>query len=281
MEKLKSMSEFKKICQNVLTEKDDWYERIIVRKISIYISRLFVAMRISANKVTALSFIIGAIGIVLVGFRPAWIVLLGCIAMQVWYLLDKCDGEVARYWKYEINNKVAKSKLEADLSGVFLDSILHHIVHSFLFISISFSLCQQMNQIYMFGFGFSAAISMILINLIVQCKDSIMFNKLRVLKMNINYESTNVAATRQMSFASKMFSLVHYLCTFPFVINIVMICGIFNLLTFDTDKMFLKPFVWFLIFYGTVSPVIWISKFLHYVYKKKIDSEFNQITNLS
>ena len=81
------MKGFKKICQNVLTEKDDWYERIIVRKISIYISRILVTIGISANKVTALSFVMGVIGIILIGFKPAWIVLAGCVVMQGWYLL--------------------------------------------------------------------------------------------------------------------------------------------------------------------------------------------------
>ena len=281
MDKPPGMKGFKKICQNVLTEKDDWYERIIVRKISIYISRVLVIIGISANKVTALSFVMGVIGIILIGFKPAWIVLAGCVVMQGWYLFDKCDGEVARYWRYKISNKVADSKLESELSGVFLDNVLHHIIHSCVFISISFGLFLQLNRIYILGLGFSAAMSMIFISLIIQCKDSIIFNKLRILKINMVFDNCDKTEARQMSFASRVFSFVHYLCTFPFVINVMLICGVVNLFTIESENMYLKPFLWFLIFYGIISPIVWIPKFLFYVLKKKIDSEFSQITHLT
>jgi len=281
MVKLRDMSEFRKICQNVLTEKDDWYERLIVRKVSIYISRVLVMIGVSANMVTALSFVLGVIGIVLIGFRPAWLVLAGCVIMQGWYLFDKCDGEVARYWRYTINNKVADSKLESGLSGVFLDNVLHHIIHSCVFISVSFGLFLQLKQIYILGLGLSAAMSMIFISLIIQCKDSIIFNKLRILKLNMIFDNGDKAEARQMSFVSRVFSFVHYLCTFPFVINVMLVCGVINLFTLESESMYLKPFLWFLIFYGIISPIVWIPKFLFYVLKKKIDSEFSQITHLT
>ena len=275
------MNGFRKICQNVLTEKDDWYERLIVRKVSIYISRVLVMIGVSANMVTALSFVLGVIGIVLIGFRPAWLVLAGCVIMQGWYLFDKCDGEVARYWRYTINNKVADSKLESGLSGVFLDNVLHHIIHSCVFISVSFGLFLQLKQIYILGLGLSAAMSMIFISLIIQCKDSIIFNKLRILKLNMIFDNGDKAEARQMSFVSRVFSFVHYLCTFPFVINVMLVCGVINLFTLESESMYLKPFLWFLIFYGIISPIVWIPKFLFYVLKKKIDSEFSQITHLT
>jgi hypothetical protein len=275
------MNGFRKICQNVLTEKDDWYERLIVRKVSIYISRVLVMIGVSANMVTALSFVLGVIGIVLIGFRPAWLVLAGCVIMQGWYLFDKCDGEVARYWRYTINNKVADSKLESGLSGVFLDNVLHHIIHSCVFISVSFGLFLQLKQIYILGLGLSAAMSMIFISLIIQCKDSIIFNKLRILKLNMIFDNGDKAEARQMSFVSRVFSFVHYLCTFPFVINVMLVCGVINLFTLESESMYLKPFLWFLIFYGIISPIVWIPKFLFYVLNKKIDSEFSQITYLT
>ena len=51
--------------------------------------------------------------------------------------------------------------------------------------------------------------------------------------------------------------------------------------TLESESMYLKPFLWFLIFYGIISPIVWIPKFLFYVLKKKIDSEFSQITHLT
>ena len=281
MDKPPDMNGFRKICQNVLTEKDDWYERLIVRKVSIYISRVLVIIGVSANMVTALSFVLGVIGIILIGFKPAWIVLAGCLVMQGWYLFDKCDGEVARYWRYKIGNKVADSKLESGLSGVFLDYVLHYIIHSMVFISVSFGLFLQLKQIYILGLGLSAAMSMIFISLIIQCKDSIIFNKLRILKLNMIFDNGDKAEARQMSFVSRVFSFVHYLCTFPFVINVMLVCGVINLFTLESESMYLKPFLWFLIFYGIISPIVWIPKFLFYVLNKKIDSEFSQITHLT
>lgn len=69
---------------------------LVFRRISPYPASLFLALGISANKVTCISFIaeLASFGFFIIGnYRSA---VIGAILMNVWALLDYVDGDVAR-----------------------------------------------------------------------------------------------------------------------------------------------------------------------------------------
>ncbi len=89
------------------------YARWVGRPISIYFTWFFVRTPISANQVTILQGIFGLIGCILFGYGQF---IAGSLFLQIGYILDCSDGEVARW-----NNQQSKS-------GEYLDLIGHIII---------------------------------------------------------------------------------------------------------------------------------------------------------
>lgn len=69
------------------------YRRLVVRPLSIHLTRVFLAAGVGADTVSAIKGVIAAAGAVLFGFHPVP----GALLLQFSFLLDACDGEVARY----------------------------------------------------------------------------------------------------------------------------------------------------------------------------------------
>ena len=69
----------------------------VVRPISYYPSWLFLRLGISANKVTTIGTIIGVIGCVFLALGSYWEVIAGAILVNVRFLFDVVDGNIARY----------------------------------------------------------------------------------------------------------------------------------------------------------------------------------------
>jgi len=89
---MKSIRELRSICQPPGLDMC-LYRRFVIRPVSIHLSRLFIAAGIGADTVSILKGIIAMAGAVLFGLRPIPAALL----LQFSYLLDACDGEVARF----------------------------------------------------------------------------------------------------------------------------------------------------------------------------------------
>jgi len=253
-----------------LTDKDDWYERVILRKISIYITKLFIKSGRSADFVTMVSFVFGIIGVILLCLGSKVTLILGCVSLQLWYLLDKCDGEVARYRRYQLSKRVEEDKLESELNGVLLDNVLHYLIHSLIFASVCIGVFRQFDYLPVICFGFSAALSSMFLNLIVQLKDSIIFNKMLQIKAVIKFSRSKGSEGKE-SYLHRIFSLMHYICTFPFVLNMLTLSAAANLLL---GRMSVWPLAIFIIFYGCLIPFVWITKFIFYIRERRIDFEF-------
>ena len=102
------------------------YAKYIVRPISIYFTWLIVRSPLSANNITFLQIIVGCLGALFLAFPYNNLPIYGVLLIQISYILDCVDGEVAR-WK----------NLESD-RGIYLDLICHTIIIS----------------LYMFCFGY-------------------------------------------------------------------------------------------------------------------------------
>lgn len=266
------ISDLRDICQSVLKREDDWYERMVVRKISVYLSRFLISKGLRADSVTMIGFSIGLAGALLMSVVSQSAILLGAFMLQVWYLFDKCDGEVARYWKYKSSGKIPASKLEFELNGVYLDNILHYALHALIFVFLSIGIFKDTGSLLLLIVGLLAAISTIFINLIMQAKNSIILKKAEAKDALIRFQGSESQADNKPSPKSKAFSRIHYICTFPFVLNMLTLSCI---LSFFGKGVAL---ILFLVFYGIVMPFVWISKFAYYIRTARIDTEYNHLT---
>lgn len=89
---MKSVRELKGICQPPDLDMC-LYRRFVIRPVSIHLTRLFIAAGIGADTVSIIKGVIATAGAVLFCLRP----LPAALLLQFSFLLDACDGEVARF----------------------------------------------------------------------------------------------------------------------------------------------------------------------------------------
>lgn len=95
-----------------------------MRDLSPYVSTGFVLLRVPPNPITYLMIVAGVLGGVALAFGGLWSAILAALLIQVYLLLDCCDGEVARYTG------------RTSVAGVFLDRIGHYLAEIALLIGL-------------------------------------------------------------------------------------------------------------------------------------------------
>jgi phosphatidylglycerophosphate synthase len=113
-----SIAEIRAVCQpeSVLGRRtaEHWTGLLYLRRISPYLTRLLVGTRLTADGVTGLMILAGALGagaLLLPGLPGA---LLAALLMQAQMLLDCSDGELARWRRV------------SSPTGIFLDKVGHY-----------------------------------------------------------------------------------------------------------------------------------------------------------
>lgn len=103
----------KEICHRGKLEKDrrSWYAAS--RSVAIYITWLLLHTGVTANQVTLMTVSLSLAGAVLLATPPAWLSLCGALLLLAYHLLDKVDGDVARY------------RRTFSIVGVYLDEVGH------------------------------------------------------------------------------------------------------------------------------------------------------------
>lgn len=118
---------------------------VIVRKISVYFTWLLLLTPITANGTTILQGIVGVVGAFLLIYPDYYLCVIGILLLQLGYILDCCDGEIARYYK------------SSSVNGVFLDLIGHEIVIPMMYFCISVGEFQRTGTVWFILLGFSTA----------------------------------------------------------------------------------------------------------------------------
>jgi len=136
---MESLQQLRKICaRSQRYHKSSWYAKKI-RHISIYFTWLLLHTSISANQTTILQIIlaiIGALCFILNRF------LLGVVLLQISYILDCVDGEIARYRK------------QSSLNGIFLDMIGHFSINPFIWLCFAVGIYFQLRNPLILVLGF-------------------------------------------------------------------------------------------------------------------------------
>jgi phosphatidylglycerophosphate synthase len=94
---------------------------VLVRKISIRITWLLLHTRLSANGVTLLGIGAGIAGALMLAWNDFWPLVVAMVLLQLSFIVDYSDGEVARYRAHERGTVT-------DAGGAFLDWIGHYYV---------------------------------------------------------------------------------------------------------------------------------------------------------
>ncbi|MGB3952776.1 MAG: hypothetical protein WBK99_06530, partial [Solirubrobacterales bacterium] len=93
----------------------------IVRRLSIRITRVLLPTGISANQTTVLAIAIGLIGAGLLAVNEYWVQLAAIVLLQLSFVLDFCDGEIARFER-------AIEGGPGGAGGAYLDWVGHYYI---------------------------------------------------------------------------------------------------------------------------------------------------------
>lgn len=134
MEKLPKIKELKIIAQPDPKQETVWYAKAIIRKISIYLTWALLQLKVTANMATFTQGFLGFAGSILLALGGEKWAIIALLIIQVGYIFDCVDGEIARYTK------------TTNVNGVFFDSLIHAIVIPTMFAGLtlySYSLTGQ------------------------------------------------------------------------------------------------------------------------------------------
>ena len=114
----------REICHRGKLEKDrrSWYAAS--RSVAIYITWLLIHTGVTANQVTLMTVSLALAGALMLATPPVWLSLCGAFAMLTYHLLDKVDGDVARY------------RRTFSIVGVYLDEVGHGIAFAGVFLGV-------------------------------------------------------------------------------------------------------------------------------------------------
>lgn len=129
---IESLSELKKICWK--ETESVWYAKYVIRHISIRITRLILPTGISANQATSIGIVIGIFACILIGTGSRAYSILGIGLLQLSYIIDCVDGEIARYRK------------QSSVNGIYIDFIGHEVLIPFSFLALTFLLYFNIHQ---------------------------------------------------------------------------------------------------------------------------------------
>src|SRR5437867_3665559 len=93
---MESIPELRRKVQEPVRQYNDVAGLLVGDRVSIHVTRLFLALGLSPTVATISMLVFGLAGSALV-LRGGWIATAGFACMFVYYVLDCVDGEVARY----------------------------------------------------------------------------------------------------------------------------------------------------------------------------------------
>ncbi|QGJ70993.1 Phosphatidylglycerophosphate synthase [Planctomycetales bacterium 10988] len=108
-----------------------WMARRIARPVGLYLTACLIPLGVTAHQMTCVALVCGwsSAFAFAVGGESGW--LWGAALLQLWYLLDHVDGQLARYHQ------------TSSLDGVAFDYWMHHLVNFALPLGIGYGLFQQ------------------------------------------------------------------------------------------------------------------------------------------
>lgn len=124
------------------------------RRLSRYFTRYFLKTSLTPNQITGLSFLSGMIGLGFFTDNRYLFQILGALFFQLFYILDNCDGEVAR------------AKNMTSRWGSWLDIGCDAVIHILFFMAVSWGVySENLNKLYLYLGLFSSLGVMIIFSI--------------------------------------------------------------------------------------------------------------------
>jgi phosphatidylglycerophosphate synthase len=131
----------------------NWMARHISRPLALRVTWLISPWRVSANNITSLALVvaIGAAACFASGRLAGS--LAGAVLLQLWYLLDHVDGQLARLHR------------TSSLDGIQFDYLMHHLVNLVIPCALGYGLWQATGSEHWLIVGFMFALAVLVLGL--------------------------------------------------------------------------------------------------------------------
>ena len=252
---MESVEELRKLLQEPRREVDTWYGKTVMRLFSIYSTRYFIERKWTPNQVTLLSVVLAFWSGVFFFFG---FFALGILFINLWYLIDHSDGEVARYTK------------QSSATGFFFDTVVNFFVQPWMFFSIGLGL-ERWGYAGASALGILAAFASLMLIIMPMCEDSVLLHLFRK-KGTIPAQSVKPAATEASpeDLLKQCFAIWHKTVLFPNVL--LFITGFYIFLRlFRMNYPLWFCYIWF--YFGVSMASIAVLQLVRKVQTKKLDGE--------
>ena len=251
---MNSVAELRMQLQGPRVSVDTWYGRNVMRRFSIYFTWVFAKLGCSPNTATSLSLLCALLGGVFLS-RASWGP--GILLINLWYLLDHVDGELAR-----LSGK-------ASAAGLFYDTAINFLVQPLTFLGLGWGLSQSAADPY-FLFGVLGALGYLILNLIPMSEASIVLEIIQRCGVSKEPVFFKVEVSHTGYGFRTLFAAWHKAVTFP---NFLMALSAAYPVTVLMVPDFTRPFLMgFLVFYSVSCTVVWGLQLFWKVYSKKLDA---------
>ena len=193
---------------------------------------------------------------------------MGALILELYYIIDAVDGQLARYKKL------------SSMTGGYFDYVSNYIVHPCVFFCIGLGLVRHSGDILPIVFAFSASVSVSLISIFSECKYNVFVTAIKkASSVKIKKTVGEQKNAQKLSLLRYLFSLLHKLCTYPTMMNILVIVSVLNLF-FPEMKIatfeFSLPYI-LVIFYGLCCPLVFFAKLAYVIKTRGVDKEFSEV----
>ena len=257
--------DFRNSLQNPRKTADAWYGKWIMRRVSIYVTWLFVRLGLGPNLVTFLSLLFALMGIASLAAGKFGI---GILALNFWYLLDHVDGELARL------------RNVSSLSGTFFDTVINFLVQPFTFLGWSIGLAPQMGWQTLF-WGMAAASGSLMLMAIPMTEEAVLFNQ--SIKTKVTFQRSaapnSLGIEKERSIFRRIYGFIHTLVTYPWVLVFMTLECLIFLIIKNNSLVYVFSYR-FLILYAFLATVVWISQLVYKVYFQTLDRSWKPVSGI-
>jgi len=278
MEKLPSISDLKATIQPDPKKETVWYAKYVIRKISIYFTWVLLHTPLTANQATFIQAALGIAGSALLAFGGYNWSVLALVLIQLGYIFDCIDGEIARY-----RNKPS-------INGIFLDSLNHALVIPSIFLGLSIFSYYLVDETWILFVG--AVLVIFSANPVKKGMLSTMFYMLErrdnpkykfdnmtqdtELEQSINHVQVKLdAEPKKKSIKSIVAAIAKDISEYPTSMNIITLTVIADLVIYNYVNWDFYPLSLLLVIFYTIFLILKETFFLYSVYSKRtIEKKF-------
>ena len=235
-----------------------------MRPLSIYVTALMLRLNVTPMGATTLSIVLGLWGCWLIAW-DSWVA--GILLVNVWYLLDHVDGEIARY------------RGIVSPTGLYFDTLANVFIQPGTFTAIGWALYQSTGEMVWLFTGLIASYGLLMLAIIPFCESNVILQWLQGGKKAPFAPASDGPASappEKKAVVNDLFGRLHSTVAFP---NILLVLSPVILLGQGTPDFFEPAIKALLTAYAVISTVIWSVVLTHQILSKKIDAKYEALKN--